>query len=221
MWILDSLIFARWLETEKQTLFCPGIPGAGKTIMAASVIAKLQNELRHGDGGLAYIYCTYNERHTARDLIALILQQLSSQLPAIPQKVKELYTAHKVHRPSLQMNDLRSALISVLSCFPKVLIVIDAIDECQDDKNRAELLEAVSELKPHANILVTSRHSGTIANASEGDVWLQIEASTTDIEMYVGSEIQMRDFGLSDKLAGDPILRSRIVNEVMTKSRRM
>jgi Cdc6-like AAA superfamily ATPase len=221
MWFLDSPIFTRWLETEKQTLFCPGIPGAGKTIMAASVIAKLQHELSHGDGGLAYIYCTYNERHTARDLIASILKQLSSQLPAIPQKVNELYTAHRVHRSSLQMNDLRSALMSVLSCFPKVFIVIDAIDECQDDKNRAELLEDVKELKPHASILVTSRHSGAIEDAFERDVWLEIEASATDIKTYVGSQIHKRDFVLSNELADDSNLRSRIINAIVSKSRGM
>ena len=28
-WLLDSAEFRAWLETDKQTLFCPGIPGAG------------------------------------------------------------------------------------------------------------------------------------------------------------------------------------------------
>ena len=30
-WLLGSEQFKTWVETEKQTLFCPGIPGAGKT----------------------------------------------------------------------------------------------------------------------------------------------------------------------------------------------
>src|SRR5438105_551348 len=29
-WLLDSPEFQTWLKTVKQTLFCPGIPGAGK-----------------------------------------------------------------------------------------------------------------------------------------------------------------------------------------------
>ncbi|RDW67885.1 hypothetical protein BP6252_09281 [Coleophoma cylindrospora] len=32
-WLLDSKEFQSWLSTDKQTLFCPGIPGAGKTIL--------------------------------------------------------------------------------------------------------------------------------------------------------------------------------------------
>src|ERR1700759_771510 len=31
-WILKSHEFQEWLKQNHQTLFCPGIPGAGKTI---------------------------------------------------------------------------------------------------------------------------------------------------------------------------------------------
>jgi hypothetical protein len=44
-WLLDSAEFQDWLGTEKKTakktLFCPGIPGAGKTILTAVVIDDL------------------------------------------------------------------------------------------------------------------------------------------------------------------------------------
>ncbi|KAL2847348.1 hypothetical protein BJX68DRAFT_113155 [Aspergillus pseudodeflectus] len=119
------------------------------------------------------------------------------------------------------MNDLCSAFTAVLSCFPNVFIVIDAIDECQDDKNRADLLEAVRELRPHAGILATSRHYGAIEDAFEDDVWLEIEASATDIETYVGSEIHKRYFVLSNELADDPVPRSHVINAIMSRSRGM
>src|SRR5947209_17772181 len=31
-WLLESSEFHNWINQTKQTLFCPGIPGAGKTI---------------------------------------------------------------------------------------------------------------------------------------------------------------------------------------------
>jgi hypothetical protein len=59
-WLLDSEEFQTWLKTEKQTLFCPGIPGAGKTIITSIVIddlfAKFQNDV---SVGIAYIFCNY------------------------------------------------------------------------------------------------------------------------------------------------------------------
>ena len=56
-WLLDSEEYQEWLKTKKQTLFCPGIPGAGKTILTSIVVNDL-NERFSGDStiGIGYIY---------------------------------------------------------------------------------------------------------------------------------------------------------------------
>jgi hypothetical protein len=40
-WFLGFMEFGEWLQGPEKTLFCPGIPGAGKTIMAAIAIKHL------------------------------------------------------------------------------------------------------------------------------------------------------------------------------------
>ncbi|KAN0078968.1 hypothetical protein V8E54_005481 [Elaphomyces granulatus] len=40
-WLLDSPGFQTWLKTIKQMLFCPGIPGAGKTILMSIIVDNL------------------------------------------------------------------------------------------------------------------------------------------------------------------------------------
>ena len=40
-WLLNSKEFRTWLDGTEQTLFCPGIPGAGKTIITSLVINEL------------------------------------------------------------------------------------------------------------------------------------------------------------------------------------
>jgi hypothetical protein len=37
-WLLESEKFLGWLAGRKQTLICPGIPGAGKTILTSIVV---------------------------------------------------------------------------------------------------------------------------------------------------------------------------------------
>src|SRR5271155_4005075 len=37
-WLLNSDQFQTWLNTTKQTLFCPGMPGAGKTMITSIVV---------------------------------------------------------------------------------------------------------------------------------------------------------------------------------------
>ncbi|CEN61123.1 hypothetical protein ASPCAL07787 [Aspergillus calidoustus] len=59
--------------------------------------------------------------------------------------------------------------------------------------------QSVRELRPHA----------------------KIEASAADIETYVGSEIHKRYFVLSNELADDPVLRSHVINAIVSRSRGM
>jgi AAA+ superfamily predicted ATPase len=59
-WLLDSEEFQEWLNTSKQTLFCPGIPGAGKTMMTSIVVEHLRAKFGNdANTGIAYLYCSY------------------------------------------------------------------------------------------------------------------------------------------------------------------
>src|SRR5436309_15173502 len=46
-WLLDSDEFQEWLTQKKQTLFCPGIPGAGKTILTSIVVDYLDKNFQN------------------------------------------------------------------------------------------------------------------------------------------------------------------------------
>jgi Cdc6-like AAA superfamily ATPase len=59
-WLLTSEEFQKWLATNKSTLYCPGIPGSGKTIMSAVVVNHLLTSYRDEPSiGIAYVYCNY------------------------------------------------------------------------------------------------------------------------------------------------------------------
>jgi hypothetical protein len=104
-------------------LFCPGIPGAGKTIVASIVIKYLFDKFQHrdirGDGdiqdrsiqnndriGIAYLYCNFHRQkeQKAEELLASLLKQLAQGHPAILPTVKDLYDRHKIKqtRPSFE-----------------------------------------------------------------------------------------------------------------------
>jgi hypothetical protein len=46
-WLLDSAEYQIWVPTSQQTLFCPGIPGAGKTILTSIVIDHLSTRFQN------------------------------------------------------------------------------------------------------------------------------------------------------------------------------
>ena len=93
-WLLDSPEFKTWMDTKKQTLFCPGIPGAGKTILTSIVVDDLCNRFQDGSVGIAYIYCNFRRQEKADDLLASLLKQLAQGRPSIPESFKSLYGKH-------------------------------------------------------------------------------------------------------------------------------
>ena len=77
-WFLESSILTTWLQKLKSSLFCPGIPGAGKTILAAIMIDHISKKELSDSVGLAYIYCNYKTQADVNmsSLLAAIVKQL-------------------------------------------------------------------------------------------------------------------------------------------------
>jgi DNA replication protein DnaC len=78
-WLLDSAKFQTWLNTDKQMLFCLGIPGVGKTILISIVIKELTTRFYDNKSiGIAYLYCNFRRKDEQKtgDLLASLLKQL-------------------------------------------------------------------------------------------------------------------------------------------------
>jgi hypothetical protein len=76
-WLLESEEFQIWLNTNKQTLFSPGIPGAGKTILTSIIVDELTTQFSNDPTiGIAYIYCNFRrqEKQKIDDLLASLLK---------------------------------------------------------------------------------------------------------------------------------------------------
>ncbi|KAH6989799.1 hypothetical protein BKA56DRAFT_259996 [Ilyonectria sp. MPI-CAGE-AT-0026] len=192
-WFLDSVEFKAWVETEKQTLFCPGIPGAGKTILTSIVINELTSRFGNDDSfGIAYIYCNFRRKHsqTAEDLLANLLRQLAQNRQSLPKSVHSLYDDCKGQRPSV--DEISTTLQSASEMYSKVYLVIDALDECETLEGcRSTFLEAIFDLqaKCKANVFATSRFIPEIMEEFDGCVQLEIHAKAEDVGLYVDSRM--------------------------------
>jgi len=189
LWFLNSPEFTKWIHGSNQTLFCPGIPGAGKTIMAATTIDHLLGTVQSNTVGVAYIYCNYKATtdQNTTSLLAAILKQLVQARPAIAEPVTRLYNHHANRtRPSLE--ETLSALQSVLTNYSSVYVVVDALDECQEkDGTRSQLLAKLRDLQRKADVrlMVTSRFIPDIENEFRLMPRLEIRASDADVERFV------------------------------------
>ncbi|UPL02096.1 hypothetical protein LCI18_013030 [Fusarium solani-melongenae] len=188
-WLLDSKEYQSWLTTVGHTLFCPGMPGAGKTILTSTVVEDLTTRFG-GDKNtaIAYIYFNFRRQDDQKliDLLACILRQSIKQLAQLPDSVSALEKKCGNKRPSL--DELSRTLQSVAAAYSRVFIVVDALDECQaSDGCRTRLLSELFELqaKCGVNIFATSRFIPDVVGMFENGTTLEIRASSEDVERYV------------------------------------
>jgi predicted ATPase len=194
-WLLDSTEFQRWLEADQQTLFCPGIPGAGKTMLTAVTINDLTTRFQNDPGiGIAYLYCNFRRKdeQKAQDLLTSLLKQLSQERSSLPDSVKFLYDKHKEKRTRPALGEISRTLQSVASMFSKVVIIVDALDECQvsDGCRTTFLMEILSlQTKTGANLFTTSRFIPEITESFRDSIKLEIRAHDEDVRQYLDGRI--------------------------------
>ncbi|KKP07655.1 hypothetical protein THAR02_00191 [Trichoderma harzianum] len=194
-WLLDSDKFMTWVRTDKQTLFCPGMPGAGKTILTAIVVDHLTSRFAHDPSvGIAYIYFNFwqQEDQKEEDLFASLLKQLVRGQSPVPASVKDVYDHHKGKGTRPSSDKILRVLKSVIRVsYKRVFIIIDALDECQASDNcRMRFIEGLLGLQQcGASIFATSRSIPEVMDKFDDSTRLEIRASDDDICRYVGAQI--------------------------------
>jgi Cdc6-like AAA superfamily ATPase len=194
-WLLNSNEFQEWLNKNKKTLFCPGIPGAGKTIITSIVIEHLWTKFQNDTSvGIAYLYCNFRRQSEQKpaDLLASILKQLILRQTSVPENITSLYEHHIEKRTPLLFDEITNVLHSVVNGYSRVFIIIDALDECQvSDGGRRKFLSEIFSLqaKTRASLFATSRFIAEIEKEFEGSVSLEIRASDEDVRKYLDNHI--------------------------------
>lgn len=197
-WIIEKERFRKWrCATESKTLLCPGMPGAGKTFIAATIIDHLHQQFQD-DSNIAviFIYFDFNrqDEQTADNLIASLVKQLSHLRPG---SLSRLYRDHQRRRTRPSREEMLKTLYTIATSYTKLFLVVDAVDECQNNGTRKLFLQVIFDLQAqtNTNILATFRHDTEIQQKLHNSTVLEIHARNQDIERYIdGSMHKLPDF---------------------------
>jgi Cdc6-like AAA superfamily ATPase len=194
LWFVNSPKFLGWLDGSNQTLFCPGIPGAGKTMIAAIAVDHLWKHVQSRDIGVAYIFFNYKTQadQTITNLAATILKQLIQEQPSVAEPVTTLYERHADRRTRPSLTEILSAVRAVASNYSKVYVVVDALDECVDHNgSRSQLLAALRDLQSQGNLnlMATSRFIPEVVQKFGHLPMLEVRASESDVKCFVAGQI--------------------------------
>ena len=216
-WLLDSAEFQSWLNQKQQTLFCPGIPGAGKTMVTSIVVDYLCKTFGNdGSIGIAYLYCNYRQQQDQKpvDLLASLLGQLVQGQPSVPKDIKSLYERHKMKRTRPSLDEISEVLQSIMANYSRTFIAIDALDECgASDGGWWKFLSEISKLQAKTGtcLFATSRFIPEITAEFKARPSLEIRANAGDVRKYLdGHMSQLRPF-----VSRKPDLQEEIKTEIV------
>lgn len=199
LWLIESDEFKAWLSCSSAKLWCYGIPGAGKTVLASSVIQEALGR-SSASTAVAFFYCDYKNATTQdpRNILGSLACQIAVQDEQSFGKLQALYTKHNPSdRPSVgvDLEELRDLLVEMASSFDDAMIVVDALDECGTQSSFVtRLLSSLNNSGEASNIktLFLSRDEQDIRETLEDYGQMPIAARSSDLKIFVGAEIECR-----------------------------
>jgi hypothetical protein len=218
LWLTESSDFEDWYSTPKARIWYSGIPGAGKSVNAGAIVDEcLQRTQTKPGTAVSYFFCTYRDplTFTANN----ILSSLCSQLALLDETA---YGILEEYHDELQSNHIRElpttpglvqTLYAMCKIFTQVYLIVDGLDECGDEvESTVDDLVSLSLADANHNIhlFLLSRDEFMIRQRTMPQFhWIEIEAHTEDVQLYVATELEqridkkklrLRDMALKDEI---------------------
>ncbi|OPB43637.1 hypothetical protein A0O28_0099250 [Trichoderma guizhouense] len=235
-WLINSEEFQNWIAKKRQILFCPGIPGAGKTIATSIAVSYLHAKFQEShDIGIAYLYLNFRRQSEQEPIhiLSSILRQLSQMGSKVHDGVKELYKEHKPKKEGNQptsripptppsLDEIVKTLNKIIESYSRTYIIIDALDECTDSNlHRTTLMFEIFGLQTRlgVNLFFTSRPVPYIKEDFESRECstLEIRATDEDMRQYLNSNMSQ----LPAFIFQSPGLEDRIKSSIIEASKGM
>jgi hypothetical protein len=188
-WLHRSENYQHWYQnSEDGLLWIKGVPGSGKSVVAANMIHKLSQEQ------VPVLYFFFRQiidaNHRPINLLRDWLDQIILYCPPL-QSVLRTYVNDLRSLDSVSIDELWKHLKTALSSIPRVYCVADALDE-MDDEN-SDFITQLAELgcwKPSSvKVVLTSRPTANVEAAMRGvksiDIRMEEKLVDVDIATYV------------------------------------
>jgi hypothetical protein len=223
LWFSEGFTFRDWCTSANGKLWIHGIPGAGKTILAALAIQGALANISKTRAVIFY-YCSHRT-HQSRSLpniLSCFIGQLARQSEECMTMVQAKFEqyGHMDTPPWLRNDsDLTDLLTSMFLCFDEVSILVDGVDECHDPSVVSETLARLCEL-PAVRLLISSREEHHIKCFLADFQSVSIAAESQDLRLYVPAEIETRQKKQTLRIR-NPELKDEMIEKLVNGARGM
>jgi hypothetical protein len=150
---------------------------------------------------MAYFYCDYRDptKQDASTILRSIIRQFAEQNALCFEKLEDFYetkSSEDKASPIIAQSDLIALLHDMCEDVQDALILVDALDECLDD--RASVMGVLRELSgpgsTNVKTLFASRDEGDISTKLRDYTVVSMAENTSDIARYVEAELKIKDW---------------------------
>lgn len=217
-WLIDSPIFEQWHRGNSHgILWIRGVPGTGKSVLAARLIAHLAFE----EVPVLYFFFRYTIQSNHRPEAALRdwIAQILPFSPPLQLALKNL-TSGDINVGSVEnltMPELWHLLRLALRSIGKAYCVVDALDEMDHEfmENFLQVLDQLGNIHPNrVKLIITSRPIATIEKVVRNLRLLDIRLGKDKVDPDILKYLHHRLYQMSLTLE----IRDIIVHEVLKKS---
>ncbi|KAF9231120.1 hypothetical protein BU15DRAFT_82805 [Melanogaster broomeanus] len=201
-WLINEKLYMDWRSSSIRFLWLAGKPGAGKSVLASTIIDNLSSGLAKNET-LAYFYCDFRTPKSTRTVV--ILRSLTVQFlrdSKIDWMSSKPFSGLVIRKerdadPPMDIRTLSDLLKSASGLHQRPMIVIDALDECNDLSKLLPVLVALHG-EGKCRVFVTARplHSINRAFVRLPSISLddRVEAVCNDMSCHVNKELESRDW---------------------------
>ncbi|KAL9108756.1 MAG: hypothetical protein Q9227_006552 [Pyrenula ochraceoflavens] len=196
LWIFEKDQFREWVSQQGHALWVHAKPGAGKTILASTVITMLQRDYVATNNIVAYYFFDYKDTksQSTRKMFQTLLMEMCQQSPSVMDFLNSVSRKYQESNSSYSNSILRQLLLDSITRAKadRIFFVIDALDECSD---RAELMKQVNFLigaNSQLNLFMASREEYDIEFALNqlSQIAISSEDLTADINLGIDHAIE-------------------------------
>ncbi|RSL50140.1 hypothetical protein CEP54_012087 [Fusarium duplospermum] len=191
VWLTSSSAYQKWLQGEEHgLLWIKGIPGSGKSVMAANLV----NEIAASNPGCPVLFFFFRQiidaNHEPQALLRDWLVQVLDYSPPLQKKLKT-YLRQPID--SISMEDMWKDLKMALENLPgKAFCIADALDEMDQGNN--DFLSALGDLgswRPKTvKVLITSRPVPTVEDPLRLTPCLHIRLEEKMVDADISKYVQ-------------------------------
>ncbi|KAF5697106.1 zinc finger protein [Fusarium globosum] len=140
-WILSHPRVSEWLDHSSKAngkIYLSGIPGAGKTVLASSIINHLKERRSSGKGSadnfsISYFYFKHHQRKKS-SLLSLLLALLAQLVAQDETLLDHVYQACRSADPQQfrSLDEVSRHVSTALQSQSRCFVIIDGLDECAE-----------------------------------------------------------------------------------------